>query len=87
MSVPTTNKSGKQVLFSVAIPEQISDVSTVLVSLPSTSLIISEEVLHAEVLWVVKVITSHYSFNSSKILAVYFLKCFQIVKLHSHFHV
>ena len=62
-SAPTTNKSGKQVLFSVAIPEQTSDVFTVLVSSPSTSLIISEEVLHAEVLWVIKVITSHYSFR------------------------
>ena len=63
-SVPTTNKSGKQVSSSVAIPEQTSDVSTVPVSSPSTSLIISEEVLHAEVLWVIKVITSHYSFSS-----------------------
>ena len=49
------NKSGKQVLFSVAIPEQTSDVSTVLLSLPSASLIISQEVLHAEVLWVIRV--------------------------------
>ena len=63
-SVPTTNKSGKQVSSSVAIPEQTSDVSTVPVSSPSTSLIISAEVLHAEVLWVIKVITSHYSFSS-----------------------
>ena len=46
-SVPTTNVSGKQVLFSVAIPEQTSDVSTVLVSSPNTFLIISEKVLHA----------------------------------------
>ena len=38
-SAPTTNKSGKQVLFSVAIPEQTSDVLTVLVSSLSTSLI------------------------------------------------
>ena len=30
-SVPTTDESGKQVLFSVAIPDQIIDVSTVLV--------------------------------------------------------
>ena len=52
-SVPTTNKSGKQVSSSAAITEQTSDVSTVPVSLPSTSLIISEEVLHAEVLWVI----------------------------------
>ena len=65
-SAPITNKSGKQVLFFVAIPEQTSDVSTVLVSSPSTSLIILEEVLHAEVLWVIKVITSHYSFSSCK---------------------
>ena len=51
---PTTNKSGEQVSPSVAIREQTSDVSTVPVSLPSTSLIISEEVLHAEVLRVIK---------------------------------
>ena len=60
--MPTTNKSDKQVASSVAIPEQTSDVSTVPVS-SSISLIISEEVLHA-VLWVIKVVTSHYSFSS-----------------------
>ena len=49
-SAPTTNEFGEQVLSSVAIPEQTSDVSTVPVSSPSRSLIISEEVLHAEVL-------------------------------------
>ena len=49
-SAPTINKSGKQVSSSVVSPEQTSNVSTVPVSLPSTSLIISEEVLHAEVL-------------------------------------
>ena len=86
-SAPTTNKSGKQVLFSMAIPEQTSDVSTVLVSSPSISLIISEKVLHTEVLWVIEVkpVTTHLV--PAKILAVYFLKCFQKVRLHSHFHV
>ena len=49
-SAPTTNKSGEQVSSFVAIPEQTSDMSTVPVSLPSIFLIISEEVLHAEVL-------------------------------------
>ena len=58
----------------MAISEQTSDVSTVLVSSPSTSLIISNEVLHAEVLLVIKVITSHYSFSFAKILAVVFSK-------------
>ena len=75
-SVPTSNKSDKQVLFSVAIPEQTSDVSTVLVSSPSTSLIISEEVLHAKVLWVIKVITSHYSLSSCKDISCLFSKMF-----------
>ena len=28
--------------------------------------IVASDVVHAEVLWVIKVITSHYSFNSSK---------------------
>ena len=63
-SVPPTNESGEQVSPPVAIPEQTSNVSTVLVSSPSISLTISEEVLHAEVLWVIKVITSCYSFSS-----------------------
>ena len=75
-SVPTTYKSGKQVSSSVAIPKLTSDVSAVPVSLPSTSLIISEEVLHAEVLWVIKVITSHYSFSSSKDISCLFSKMF-----------
>ena len=75
-SVPTTNESGKQVSSSVAIPEQTSDVSTVPVSSPSTSLIISEEVLHADVLWVIKVITSHYSFSSCKNISCLFSKTF-----------
>ena len=73
-SVPTTNKSGEQVLFSVAIPKQTSDVSTVLISSPSTSLVISEEVL--QVLWVIKVITSHYSFSSCKDISCLFSKMF-----------
>ena len=75
-SAPTTNKSGKQVLFSMAIPEQTSDVSTVLVSSPSISLIISEKVLHAEVLWVIEVITSHYSLSSCKDISCLFSKMF-----------
>ena len=62
-SAPTTNKSGERVSSSVAIPEQTSDVSSLPVSPPSTSMIISEEVLHA-VLWVIKVISSDYSFIS-----------------------
>ena len=58
---------------------------TVPVLLPSTFLIISEEVLHAEVLWVIKVITSHYSFSFAKLLAVYFLNVFRlIVQSFSH---
>ena len=60
----------------MAILEQTSDVSTVLVSSPSISLIISEEVLHAEVVWVIKVITSHYSFSSSKDICCLFSKMF-----------
>ena len=75
-SVPTTKKSGKQVSFSVAIPEQIGDVSTVLVSSPCISLIISEKVLHAEVLGVIRVITSHYSFSSCKDINCLFSKMF-----------
>ena len=71
-----TNKSGKQVSFSVAIPEQTSNVSTVPVSSPSTSLIISQEVLHAEVLLVIGVITSHYSFSSCKDISPLFSKMF-----------
>ena len=75
-SAPTTNKSGKQVSSFVAIPEQTSVVSTVPVSTPSTSLIISVEVLHAEVLWVIKVITSHYLFSSCKDISCLFSKMF-----------
>ena len=74
--MPTNNESGEQVTSSVAIPEQASDVSTVLVSSPSTSLIISEEVLHAEVFWVIKATTSHYSFSSSKYISCLFSKMF-----------
>ena len=70
-------QSGEKISSSVAIPNHTSDVSTVPVSLPSTFLIISEEVLHAEFLWVIKVIISHYPFSFAKLLAVYFLKCFQ----------
>ena len=73
-SAPTTNKFGKQVF--VVSPEQTSDVSTVLVSSPSTSLIISEEVLHTEVPWVIKVITSHYSFSSCHVISCLFSKMF-----------
>ena len=43
---------------------------------PSTSLIISEEVLHAEVFWVIKVITSHYSFSPCKDISCLFTKMF-----------
>ena len=75
-SVPTTNKSGKQVIFFGAIAKQTSDVSTVLVSSLSTSLIITEKVLHPEVLWVIKVITSHYSFSSCKDISCLFCKMF-----------
>ena len=71
-SSPTTNKSGEQVLFSVGISEQTSDVSTVPISLPSTSLIISQEVLHAEVLWVIRVIASHYPFSSCQAISCLF---------------
>ena len=46
------------------------------VSLSSTFLIISEEVLHAEVLWVIKVITSHYSFSSCRDISCLFSKMF-----------
>ena len=60
----------------MAIPEQTNDVSTVLLSSPSTSLIISVEVLHAEVFWVIRVITSHYSFNSCKDICCLFSKMF-----------
>ena len=59
----------------MAIPEQTSDASTVPVSLPSTFLIISEKVLHAEVLWVIKVIISHY-FNSYQVISCLFSKMF-----------
>ena len=61
---------------SLAISEQTSDVSTVLVSLPSTFLIISEEVLHAEVLLVIKVIISHYSFSSCRVISCLSSKVF-----------
>ena len=75
-SASTTNKSGEQVSSSVAITEQTSDVSTVPVSSPSTFFIISEEVLHAEVVWVIKVITSNYSFTSCKDISCLFSKMF-----------
>ena len=54
-------QSGEFISTSLAIPKQTSDVKTVLVSLPSTFLMISEEVLHAEVLWIIKVITNNQS--------------------------
>ena len=60
----------------MAICEQTSDVSTVPVSLPSTFLIISEEVLHAEVFWVIKVITTHYSFSSYQVISYLFSEMF-----------
>ena len=50
--------------------------STVLASLPSTFLILSEEVLHAEVLWVFKVITSHYLFTSCRVVSCLFSRMF-----------
>ena len=46
------------------------------VSLPSTFLIISEEVLHAEVLWVIKAITSYCSFSSCRVIGCLFSKVF-----------
>ena len=75
-SAPTTNESGEQVSSCVVIPGQTSDVSTVPVSSSSTSLIISEEVLHAEVLWVIKVITGHHSFSSCTDISLLFSKMF-----------
>ena len=66
--------------------EQTDDVSTVPVSSPSTSLIMSEKVLHAEVLWAIEVITSHYSFSSCKDISCLFSKMFsdsQIVQSFS----
>ena len=59
----------------MAIPEQTSYVSTMPIS-PSTFLIISEEVLHGKVLWVIKVITSHYSFSSCEDISCLFSKMF-----------
>ena len=84
-SAPTTNKSGEQVSSSVAIPEQTSNVGTVPVLSPSTSLIISEDVLHAEVLWVIKVITSHYSFSSCKDISCLFSKMFPASQIAQSF--
>ena len=60
----------------MASPEQTSDVSTVPVSSPSTFLITSEEMLHAEVLWVIKVIASHYSCSFCKDISCLFSKTF-----------
>ena len=71
-SASTTNESGEQVSSSVDIPEQTSDVSAVPISLPSTSLIISQEVLLADVLWVIRVIVSHYSFSSCQAICCLF---------------
>lgn len=45
-------------------------------AVPNVSLVVSEDVLHAEVLWVLKVIASHYSFNSSKDISQLFSKMF-----------
>ena len=69
----------------MAIPEQTSDVSTVPISSPSRSLIISEEVLHAEVLWVIKEITSHYSFSSCKDISCLFSKMFPVSQIAQSF--
>ena len=85
-SAPITNKSGKQVSSSVTITEPTSDVSTVSVSTPSTTLVILEKVLHVEVLWVIKEITSHYSFGSYKNIKCLFSNMFpdnQIAQLSS----
>ena len=60
----------------MALPEQTSNVSTVSVSLPNTFLIVSEEVLHTEVSWAIKVITSHYSFSSCQVNSCLFSKMF-----------
>ena len=60
----------------MGILEQTSDVSTVPVSLLSTFLVISEEVLHAEVFWVIKVLTSHYSFSSCQVISCLFSEMF-----------
>ena len=65
----------------MAILEQTSDVSTVPVSLPSARLIISEEVLHAEVLWVIKVVTSHYSFSSYRVISCLLFKVFPNIQI------
>ena len=69
----------------MGIPEQTSDVSAVPVSLPSTFLIISEEVLHAEVLWVIRVITSHYSFSSCQVISCLFSKMFSDSRITQSF--
>ena len=75
-SAPTTKKSDKQVSSFMAISEQTSDVLTVPVSSTSTFLIISEDVLHVEVLLVIKAITSYYSFSSCKDISCLFPKMF-----------
>ena len=75
-SASTTNQSGEHVSSTVVIPDQTSDVSTVPISSPSTFLIISEEVFHAEVLWVIKVITNHYLFSSCKDISRLLFKMF-----------
>ena len=72
----STNESGEQVSSTAAIPEQTSDVSTVPIASPSTFLIISEEMSHAKVFWVIKVITSRYSFSSCKDICCLFSKMF-----------
>ena len=60
-------ESSEGTLSSVTV-EHTSDI----VTSPNRSFVVSDDVLHTEVLWVLKVIVSHFSFNSSKISARYF---------------
>ena len=45
-------------------------------SSPITFLIILEEVLHAEVHWIIRVITNYYSFSSCQVISCLFFKMF-----------
>ena len=54
--------------------EQTSEVTAA--TPPSRTLVSSDDVLHAEVLWVLKVLTSSYSFNSCKDISNLFSKMF-----------
>ena len=72
VSVTKQIQSDEQISSSVDIPEQTRGVSTVPISLPSTFLVISEEVLHAKFLEVIRVISSHYSFSSCQVISCLF---------------